>query len=384
MLHLILAALLAATPAARPESVTTAAPGVTRVYYIAADEVIWDYAPSGINQITGKPFEGVQWLLTKPGPTYIGSKSKKALFREYTDATFSTLKRRSADEAYLGFLGPVIRAEIGDSIRIVFRNNGTHPFSMHPHGVIYDKASEGAGYADNTTGAQRLDDGVAPGATYTYHWFAADRAAPGPMDGSSVLWMYHSHVDESADVNAGLIGPMIVTARGKAKPDGSPKDVDKEFIVAFAEIDENLSQYLDENIATYTTEPAKVKKAVGPTFVDPFGGFNLRESINGFIFGNGPLPTMTVGDRVRWYVMSTTNFELHAPHWHGNVVTALGMKTDVLTLGTMGMIVADMIADNPGTWLFHCHIEPHLAFGMVTRFTVNPAATLVGKPKKER
>lgn len=383
MLQLVLAAFVAASlPTSRSIPPHSTPPlGKTRVYYIAADELIWDYAPSGINQITGKPFDAFQQMFTKPGPQQIGSKSKKALFREYTDATFKTLKTRAPDQAYLGFLGPVIRAEIGDSIRVVFRNNGTHPYSMHPHGVIYDKASEGAGYVDNTSGADRLDDGVAPGATYTYRWLASDRAGPGPMDGSSVLWMYHSHVNESADVNSGLIGPMIVTARGKARPDGSPKDVDKEIIMAFAETDENISWFIDDNIKMFTTEPAKVKKPMGPTFIDPFGATNLRESMNGFTFGNGPMPAMTVGDKVRWYVMSTTNFELHAPHWHGNVVTALGMKTDVLTLGTMGMIVADMVADNPGTWLFHCHIEPHLTQGMQARYTVAPGATLTGKPK---
>ena len=33
-----------------------AARHVTRTYYIAADEVAWDYAPSGINEISGEPF----------------------------------------------------------------------------------------------------------------------------------------------------------------------------------------------------------------------------------------------------------------------------------------------------------------------------------------
>src|SRR4051812_47177502 len=41
-------------------SVATAAGGVTRTYYIAADEVKWDYAPSGSNQITGQPFGDVE------------------------------------------------------------------------------------------------------------------------------------------------------------------------------------------------------------------------------------------------------------------------------------------------------------------------------------
>ena len=369
--------LVAATFGLAPSRVDTAAmdryppPGHTRTYYIAADEVIWDYTPSGSNQITGKPFAGIQLMFTAQGPTQLGRRSKKALYHEYTDSTFSTRKERAPQDAYLGILGPVIRAEVGDTIRILFRNNGTHAYSMHPHGVIYDKASEGAGYEDGTSGLHKA--GVPPGGTHTYIWVASERAGPGPMEGSTALWMYHSHVDETADVNAGLIGPLIVTARGGAHPDGRPKDVDKEFIIAFAEIDENLSHYIDDNIKQYALEPAKVKKAIGPTFVDEFGGANLRESLNGFLYGNGPMPKMNVGDRVRWYLMSTTNFELHAAHWHGNIVTASHMKTDVVTLGTMAMAVADMDVDNPGTWLFHCHIEPHLSAGMQMRYMVEPA-----------
>lgn len=356
---------------------TAAHSGRTRWYYIAADELEWNYVPMGKNMITGQPFTPFQQMFTTSGPHQIGGISRKALYREYTDKTFNTLKPRAAEDEYLGFLGPVIRAEVGDTVKIVFRNNGSHPYSMHPHGVIYEKESEGAGYSDNIT-AVRKGNAVPPGETFTYTWIASERSGPSSMDGSSVLWMYHSHVDESADINTGLMGPMIVTARGMARPDGSPKDVDRELIVEFAETDENLSLLFDENIKKYTTDPSGVKKAMGPTFIDPFGGTNLRESINGFLFGNGPTPTMTQGQRVRWYIMSTTNFELHAPHWHGNIVTAQHMKTDVITLGTMGMVVADMLADNPGTWLFHCHIEPHFSQGMQSRFTVLPAARRTG------
>jgi manganese oxidase len=42
--------------------------------------------------------------------------------------------------------------------------------SVHPHGVLYDKANEGAPYNDGTT--QHDDDVVAPNATYTYTWQA--------------------------------------------------------------------------------------------------------------------------------------------------------------------------------------------------------------------
>jgi hephaestin len=348
--------------------------GRTRIHYIAADEVVWDYAPQGQNVITGRAFQGMEELWTKRGPTEIGTRYRKALFREYTDGSFNTLKPRPAEWEHLGLLGPMIHAEVGDSIRIVFRNNAGHPFSMHPHGVFYDKNSEGAIYDDGTAGGDKQDDGVPPGGTYTYVWLATERAGPSPGEPSSVLWMYHSHVDESKDVNSGLIGPLVVTAKGKAKPDGSPRDTDREIVVAFAEMDENLSWYIDDNIKEFALEPGKVRKAMGPSFIDPFGITNLKESINGFIYGNGSLPAISLGDRVRWYVMSTTNFELHAPHWHGNVVVAQHMRTDVLNLGTMGMIVAEMTADNPGTWLFHCHIEPHMTAGMATRFMVGPRA----------
>jgi len=46
------------------------------------------------------------------------------------------------------------------------------------------------------------------------------------------------------------------------------------------------------------------------------------------------------------------------------------MRTDVLNLGPMQMAVADMVPDNPGVWLFHCHVAPHNDGGMQALFTV--------------
>jgi hypothetical protein len=43
------------------------------------------------------------------------------------------------------------------------------------------------------------------------------RAGPGPMDGNSILWMYHLHVDEVRDTNTGLIGPLIITRRTRRR-----------------------------------------------------------------------------------------------------------------------------------------------------------------------
>src|SRR5262245_42149330 len=69
-------------------------PGRTRTYYVAADDVVWDYAPSGLNKVTGQPFEGDAAYAAAPSPIGLGRVYKKSVFREYTDATFTTLKPR--------------------------------------------------------------------------------------------------------------------------------------------------------------------------------------------------------------------------------------------------------------------------------------------------
>jgi FtsP/CotA-like multicopper oxidase with cupredoxin domain len=349
-------------------SVATAAGGVTRTYYVAADEVLWDYAPSGINKITGQQFGDVENVFMQNASNRIGRVYRKAVYREYTDGSFTRLKPRGPNEEHLGILGPVIRAEVGDTIKFVFKNNTRFPVSVHPHGVFYDKASEGAPYADGTGAANKGDDGVAPGATYSYTWNVPERAGPGPMDGSSALWMYHSHVDEPGDTNAGLIGPIVITKKGMAKPDGSPTDVDRELFTLFTVFDENTSTYLDSNIKELTGKPSTVNPDD-----DGFIESNKMHSINGYSYGNLPGLTMRVGQRVRWYLIGQgTEVDLHTPHWHGNTVLINGMRTDVGELLPMSMKVADMVPDNPGTWLFHCHVNDHILAGMQATYTVTP------------
>jgi len=331
-----------------------------RTYYIAADEVLWNYAPSGMDLIAQKPLPPLLRL-------QLGWLFHKAIYREYTDASFTHLKARTPKDDYLGILGPVIRAEVGDTIVVVFKNNASIPLSVHAHGVFYSKSSEGAPYQDGIARSSKPGDSVPPGGTFTYHWAVPARAGPGPSDGSSIVWMYHSHVDEVNDVNAGPIGPIVVTAKGMANPDGSPKDVDREVFALFAEFDESSSPYFAMNIADPKTNPLH-KKPVGPFLFD-----DELWTMNGFVFGNMPIPQMRVGEHVRWYVMTTmSDFDFHTPHWHGQTVVANGSRTDVLTLSPMSMVVADMTPDNPGTWLFHCHVNVHLKGGMEARYQVLP------------
>jgi FtsP/CotA-like multicopper oxidase with cupredoxin domain len=38
--------------------------------------------------------------------------------------------------------------------------------------------------------------------------------------------------------------------------------------------------------------------------------------------------------------------------------------------GSMG--TADMLADNPGTWLLHCYVADHVYGGMMATYTIEP------------
>ncbi|MFL5580670.1 MAG: multicopper oxidase domain-containing protein, partial [Gemmatimonadaceae bacterium] len=173
------------------------------------------------------------------------------------------------------------------------------------------------------------------------------------------------------DTNSGLVGPIIVTARGKANPDGSPKDVDRQFVAMFSVLDENKSALLADNIRRFT----KLRgKAVEAALADEdFGESNLMHTINGYGFNNLPGLRMRAGERVRWYVMGMgTEVDLHTPHWHGNTLLDMGMRTDVTGVLPMQMRVLDMVPENAGTWLFHCTVNDHLTAGMSSVYRVLP------------
>jgi manganese oxidase len=357
--------------------------GVVRTYYIAADELDWDYMPGGIDGMMGMKPTGYAKFYASHPPRLIGRVYRKAVYREYTDATFAHLKPRPADEAYLGMVGPVIHAAVGDTIKVVFQNHGTHAYSLHPHGVFYEKPSEGSGYADGLTPTQKGGAAVAPGKTFTYTWEVPERAGPGPNDPSSIVWLYHSHVDERRDVNAGLIGAIVVTRAGMALPDGRPKDVDREFVTLFMIYDENTSLFIDDNIKRFVKDHKKFSKTNALPF-DPDGNYdplagtgfvpaNFRSTVNGYQYASGPRMQMKKGDHVRWYVITLgEGVNFHTPHWHGNTLLWSGLRTDVLQISPAAMLTADMTPDDPGTWLLHCHLSDHMATGMSARYQVLP------------
>ncbi|CAD0046456.1 unnamed protein product [Aureobasidium pullulans] len=194
--------------------------GTIRRYYVAAEEVEWDYAPTGWDNWLGVPFND-SIRAKNAGYLEYGTVWTKALYRGYTDATFT---QRTEQPAWQGTQGPILRAEVGDVIEILFVNNlANHYATMHSMGLAYQKSSEGADYPDaeprvnfkipEEDAVPPVEPGVAPGGCVVYKWMATELA--GPNEGELArLHSYHSYVSLYEDTNTGLIGPTIIYATG--------------------------------------------------------------------------------------------------------------------------------------------------------------------------
>jgi FtsP/CotA-like multicopper oxidase with cupredoxin domain len=344
---------------------------ITKHYYIAAEPQLWDFAPEARDVVCGMPL---------PPTIQLRHANGKIRYVEYTDATFA--KRVNKDPS-LGILGPVLRGVVGQNIAVTFwqnirasvaltdrRRNPTDrakiPLSMHPHGLKYDKDSEGSYYQPSPG----LGAAVAPDARFTYVWQIDESAGPSPSEPSSKAWLYHSHVSGDDEINMGLIGFIIVTDPKRARPDGTPNDVDREFGSLFMIFNEGF-------VDAAAAEAAEHGIPVGNLPAKPWAQIQelkeqgQRAAINGRIYGNLSGLEMNAGERVRWYLFALgSENDFHTPHWHGLRVVESGRSTDVVELMPGNMKVADMVADNPGSWLFHCHVAEHMMEGMFARVTV--------------
>ncbi|KAK5679413.1 hypothetical protein LTS10_008230 [Elasticomyces elasticus] len=195
--------------------------GTVRRYYVAAEEVEWDYAPSGWDNWLGVPMN-VSPRANMAGANQYGTKWLKALYRGYTDSSFTTY---SEQPTWQGTQGPTIRSEVGDLIEIMFVNKLSKNYAtMHSMGLEYPQVSgEGADYYPTDTVNYTLPEsgavppihkGVGPGGCVVYKWMVDNDS--GPNDGEPArVHSYHSYVALQQDSNAGLIGPQIIYAKGQ-------------------------------------------------------------------------------------------------------------------------------------------------------------------------
>jgi FtsP/CotA-like multicopper oxidase with cupredoxin domain len=290
-----------------------AAPADARVhdYWIAALPTDWNVVPNGKDAIMNEPVDPADSIF----PTVVYRR-----FTPHWRRPLANAPRSSADGLLIP--GPLIRARVGDRLRIHFKNMDTlrrDPHSMHFHGVRYRPSSDGA----FVPGFSGRDADVKPGRSWTY------RLTAGP--GTAGVWPYHDHSPSMEDsIHGGLFGMVSILGRREQVPD-------REFLVVFS--------------------------AFGSKFM----------AIDGRAFvGNTPVLRSRVGQLVQWDVMAMGS-DHHAFHVHGHRwKTASGVTRDTQTVGPAESFRFRWREDAPGTWLYHCHVEDHMMKGMIGLYRVSP------------
>uniref|UniRef100_A0A8D0D2E7 Hephaestin n=1 Tax=Sander lucioperca TaxID=283035 RepID=A0A8D0D2E7_SANLU len=349
--------------------------GMRREYFLRIEEVSWNYAPSGMNFIQNRTLQEDEQaaVFLKSGPQRIGSTYKKAVYKQYSDATYRT---EVIKPNWLGYLGPLLMAEEGDTLIVHLKNMATRPYSIHPHGLNYSKGNEGALYPDGTGPELKRDDSVPTGTTVTYEWTLPESHSPSSEDSNCMTRFYHSHVSPPKDIAAGLIGPLITCKTGTLDLHGD-RSGDYLYALLFMVSDENFSWYLDDNIRTYIRAPAGGLKE-DEDFIES----NKMHGINGFLYGNLPGLSMCQGNKIHWHMIGLGNeVDMHSVNFHGQILTIQNHHTDTVSLFPASSTTAEMMADNPGNWLLTCTVNDHLMAGMQAIFEIKKCFPNVHKPR---
>jgi multicopper oxidase len=90
--------------------------------------------------------------------------------------------------------------------------------------------------------------------------------------------------------------------------------------------------------------------------------------INGKVFGQDTPLRVREGQRIRMRMTNMTMMS-HPMHIHGHTWGLSGnggLRKDTVLVQPMQTVEADLQADNPGTWMYHCHNIYHAEMGMMT------------------
>ena len=279
----------------------TAAPAqaAVRQYWIAAVPRTWNVVPNGHDALFHTPVDVL-----------------KTRVQAFTYERFSRGFDKRLPNRTAGLVGPLIRAEVGDTVLVHFRNlDLDNPHSMHFHAFHYRPSSDGA----FLPGFSGRGANVQPGHDFTYRLHAG-RDSVG-------VWPYHDHSPSmDASINGGEFGVLDIARRGERRPD-------RENVVFFGSM----------------------------------AGFN---TIDGRAFvGNTPVFHARVGDLVQWDVLNLGD-DFHTFHVHGHRWMADGHPRDTQTVGPAESFRIRWREHAPGTWFYHCHVESHMMNGMIGLYRV--------------
>ncbi len=284
--------------------------GVRREYWVQAETVRWAITPKQKDEWHNRP---------------VGGRN-----------SFTAYVYRPMTPGFADYLighptipGPALQAEVGDVLVVHFRNADRRldqAVTMHPHGVKYNPEYDGAYLGEFT----RAGGFVAPGQTFTYQW----ECTPDSVG----VWPYHDHgPNHTLNTFRGLFGAVIVRPKGAKRPD-----------------------------RTYTLFAHQLPPPV--TRLDrTFHCFNGRAYA-----GNTPTLTARVGEDVEIAAIGMDSnfhtFHIHGHRWRDPA----GAFTDNPAFGPNETVTARFVEDNPGRWLYHCHVFTHQDVGMAGWYVVEP------------
>ena len=228
--------------------------------------------------------------------------------------------------------GPVIRVTEGDSVEVVVANALSEATSIHWHGLHVPNDQDGVSGV--------TQDPIAAGASYTYRFTA-------PHAGT---FMYHAHGPNSREqIDRGLYAPFIIDPAG-----GDPLKVDQE--------------------VTLTIGNWMVGDASGAMPGMDMGEDNASMSmeydyftINGKSFPSTEAIEVQEGQLVRIRFLNPSQ-TVHPMHLHGMDMAVIAKDGEPLAapqrLNVVDIAPGDTYdvvfrADNPGTWVLHCHDLHH-------------------------
>lgn len=225
--------------------------------------------------------------------------------------------------------GPTIEVTQGDRVRIVVHNELPEPTTVHCHGFELPVQQDGS--------MTLTQNPIMPGKTYVYEFDVHE----------SGTFFYHSHT--AMQEAFGMVGWFIVHPK---KPFDPP--VDRDFGLIFQNFHIPANQTISDSWSM---------------------DWNWH-TING---RSGPYTTPLVvkhGERIRVRLMDFSPMQHHPIHMHGHTFWLTGHegsrapKSSWIPRNTELVGVAqasefEFIANNPGDWMFHCHMVHHMMNHMV-------------------
>ena len=240
--------------------------------------------------------------------------------------------------------GPSLRATEGERLRIRFRNYGSHPHSIHFHG-IHSARMDGVPGAGN----------VLPGGEFIYEFDALPFGCH----------LYHCHsVPLKRHIHKGLYGAFIVDpdparraehqAAARSRVLGSPENATwQEFVMVMNAVDTNF----DEENEVYAVNTVAHAYAKRPIVIDRARPVRLY------------LINMTEFDPINSFHLHANFFDYYD---HGTTLTPTLKTVDTIMQcqGQRGILEFSFAEHEPGLYMFHAHQSEFAELGWMSMFEV--------------